>query len=303
MRERWKKICVYWNRPNHAAYLFLFVPLLLMFVFIIIPLIGTMVLGFFKVNIFLNNPEFVGLVNFKRFFSDKRAIDSLWHTLYYAVWQVPIQVIVGLVLAAMLSKNTLFNKFARSVFFVPTVCSLTATSIIWSMLLDPYIGSVPYLVKSLGMDAPGFLSNPKLALPTVALITVWKNFGMTLMILLGGIHGISPSLYESANMDGANNVQQFFYITLPQIIPSLSFCMLTNFIGAMQVFDQVYIMTGGGPQFKTETAVQYIYTRGFTAPYELGYASAVSWILFVIIAVIAICMDLFMSRKEKQYSE
>ena len=302
MKEKWKKLCIYWNRPNHAAYLFLAAPLLLMVVFIIAPLMGTMVLGFFKMNIFLKDPEFVGLENFKRFFTDTRAINSLWHTLYYAVWQVPLQIIIGLVLAAMLSQNTLLNKFSRSVFFVPTVCSLTATSIIWSMLLDPYIGSVPYLLKTIGMKAPGFHTNPALALPTVALITVWKNFGMTLMILLGGIHGISQSLYESAEMDGANGVQRFFYITLPQIIPSLSFCMLTNFIGAMQVFDQVYIMTGGGPQFKTETAVQYIYTRGFNAPYELGYASAVSWSLFLLIAVLTIAMDLFMSRKEKKYS-
>lgn len=302
MRAKWKKICAYWNKPSHAAYLFLALPMLLLIIFVIVPLIGTLGLGFFKVNIFFNNPEFVFLDNFKRFFSDQRAINSLWHTLYYAVWQVPFQVLIGLVLAAMLSKNTLFNKFSRSVFFVPTVCSLTATSIIWSMLLDPYIGSVNYFLKCIGITAPGFLSDPGLALPTVALITVWKNFGMTLMILLGGIHGISPSLYESADMDGATSLQQFRYITVPQIIPSLSFCILTNFIGAMQVFDQVYIMTGGGPQFKTETAVQYIYTRGFNAPFELGYASAVSWILFMLIAVIAVCMNLYLNHKEKQYS-
>ena len=302
MKTRWKRICSYWNRPNHAAWLFLLPAIVLLAVFVILPLAGTMVLGFFKVNIFLNDPEFVGLENFKRFFTDSRAINSLWHTLYYAVWQVPLQIIIGLVLAAMLSKNTIFNKFCRSVFFVPTVCSLTATSIIWSMLLNPYIGSIPYIIQKIGLTAPRFLTDPMLALPTIALITVWKNFGMTLMIMLGGIHGISPSLYESADMDGANRIQQFFHITVPQIIPSLSFCLLTNFIGSMQVFDQVYIMTGGGPQFKTETAVQYIYVRGFNAPFELGYASAVSWILFVLIAAIAIGMNLFMNRKEKQYS-
>lgn len=302
MKEKWKKLLVYWNKPSHAAYLFLAAPLLFLTIFVIVPLIGTMVLGFFKVNIFLRDPEFVAFENFRRFFSDTRAINSLWHTLYYAVWQVPLQIIIGLVLAAMLSKNTLLNKFSRSVFFIPTVCSLTATSIIWSMLLDPYIGSVPYLIKKLGFEAPGILTNPSLALPAVALITVWKNFGMTLMILLGGIQGISPSLYESASMDGANPVQQFFSITLPQIIPSLGFCLLTNFIGAMQVFDQVYIMTGGGPQFKTETAVQYIYTRGFKAPYELGYASAVSWILFILITAIAVAMNMYMNHKERQFN-
>ena len=126
------------------------------------------------------------------------------------------------------------------------------------------------------------------------------NFGVTMTILLTAIQGISPSLYESAQMDGATNRQQFFNITLPQIVPSLGFCILTNLIGSMQVFDQVYVATAGGPQFKTETAVQYIYSRGFTAPYELGYASALSSVLFIIVATIAISTNVYMSRKEKQ---
>lgn len=296
-----KRIASYFNRPHRAAHLFMLPAGILLVMFTLLPLLGTLVMSFFDMNIFFNDTQFVGVDNFVRFFGDSRAINSLWHTLYFCLWQVPLQIAVGLVLAFALTRNNIFNKLCRSIFFVPTVCSLVSISIIWKMLLDPNIGTVPYLLRLVGADAPNFLGNAAFALPTVALITVWKNFGMTLMILLGGIQGISPSLYESAQIDGANRRQQFFRITIPQIIPSLSFCLLTNFIGSMQVYDQIKLLTNGGPQFKTESAVMYIYTRGFTAPYELGYASAISWVLFLIIAAITIVMNLYMNRKEQQY--
>lgn len=295
-----KRIGDYWNKPNHAAYLFLLPSLIILITFIFIPLVGTFALGFFDINIFFTNTSFTGFDNFIKFFSDQRAINALLHTLYFTILETPIQIIVGLVFAVILSKNTVFNKFCRSVFFIPVVCSLTSIGIVWSMLLDPNIGSIPYLLSKLGMPIPQFFRDPVLAMPTVAILTVWKNFGVTMMILLAGIQGISNSLYESAEMDGATKIQQFFKITIPQLIPSLSFCILTNFIGSMQVFDQVYVTTNGGPQFKTETAVQYIYNRGFSAPYELGYASAVSAILFIIIAVISISINFYLNKKESQ---
>ena len=117
-------------------------------------------------------------------------------------------------------------------------------------------------------------------------------------ILLAAIQGVSLSLYEAAEMDGASKMRQFFHITIPQIFPALGYCLLTNFIGSMQVFDQVYVTTGGGPNFKTETIVQYIYSRGFTSPFELGYASAISAVFFAIIAFLSLLLNVYMSRKE-----
>ena len=251
-------------------------------------------------NIFFTSRNFVSFENFTRIFSDERAVNSLIHSLYFTVLETPTQIIVGLLAAVALSKNTRFNRFCRSTFYIPVICSLTSIAIIFSMLLDPNVGAIPYLFSQVGLPIPQFFRDPTLAMPTVAIMTVWKNFGVTMTILLTAIQGISPSLYESAQMDGATNRQQFFNITLPQIVPSLGFCVLTNLIGSMQVFDQVYVATAGGPQFKTETAVQYIYSRGFTAPYELGYASALSSVLFIIVATIAISTNVYMSRKEKQ---
>ena len=290
----------YWNRPDRAAYLFLTPSFLVLLLFTVIPLLGTFAISFTDLNIFFTSRNFVSFENFTRIFSAERAVNSLIHSLYFTVLETPTQIIVGLLAAVALSKNTRFNRFCRSTFYIPVICSLTSIAIIFSMLLDPNVGAIPYLFSQVGLPIPQFFRDPTLAMPTVAIMTVWKNFGVTMTILLTAIQGISPSLYESAQMDGATNRQQFFNITLPQIVPSLGFCILTNLIGSMQVFDQVYVATAGGPQFKTETAVQYIYSRGFTAPYELGYASALSSVLFIIVATIAISTNVYMSRKEKQ---
>lgn len=290
----------YWNRPERAAYLFLTPSFLVLLLFTVIPLLGTFAISFTDLNIFFTSRNFVSFENFTRIFSDERAVNSLIHSLYFTVLETPTQIIVGLLAAVALSKNTRFNRFCRSTFYIPVICSLTSIAIIFSMLLDPNVGAIPYLFSQVGLPIPQFFRDPTLAMPTVAIMTVWKNFGVTMTILLTAIQGISPSLYESAQMDGATNRQQFFNITLPQIVPSLGFCVLTNLIGSMQVFDQVYVATAGGPQFKTETAVQYIYSRRFTAPYELGYASALSSVLFIIVATIAISTNVYMSRKEKQ---
>jgi len=293
-----KKLQNYWNKPNHAAYIFLLPSILVLFSFVIIPLIGTFIISLLDMNIFLTNIKFVGLDNFRKFFQDARAINAMKNTLYFTLLETPTQVIFGLIMAVLLSKTTRFNKFSRSIFFIPVVCSMTSIGIIFSMLLDPNIGAIPYFFNQMGMATPQFFRDPDMAMPTVAIMTVWKNFGVTMTILLTGIHGISESLYEAASIDGATEIQKFFKITIPQLAPSIGFCLLTNLIGSLQVFDQVYVTTNGGPQFRTETAVQYIYSRGFSAPYELGYASAISFILFIIISVLAVAINIYNNKQE-----
>lgn len=299
MKSKLKSLGNYWNKSEHAAYLFLAPSFLILVLFTVIPLLGTFVISFTNLNIFFTKHDFVGLDNFMRVFQDERAVNSLIHTIYFTLLETPAQIIVGLLFACFLVKDNLFNRFCRSTFYIPVICSLTSIAIIFSMLLDPNIGAIPYLFSRLGLQAPQFFRDPTLAMPTVAFMTVWKNFGVTMTLLLTAIQGISQSYYESAELDGATSRQKFFSITLPQIVPTLGFCILTNLIGSMQVFDQVYVATAGGPRFKTETAVQYIYSRGFKAPYELGFASSLSTVLFAIIAVMAITANLYMSKKER----
>ena len=212
---------------------------------------------------------------------------------------MPLQVIIALILATYVSKNTTFKKFLRASFFIPVVCSMTAIGIVWSMLVDPVLGMYPYLLQLIGFPRIEFLKDPALAVPTVIFTTVWKNSGFSLTILVAGMQSIPDTYYEAAEIDGAGKWQQFKNITIPLLIPTLGFCVITNTIGSLQVFDQVFVMTQGGPLFRTETIVQYIYHRGFRIPpYDLGYASAIAEVLFILIAMISLFMYKFFTRRE-----
>lgn len=173
----------YWNRPERAAYLFLTPSFLVLLLFTVIPLLGTFAISFTDLNIFFTSRNFVSFENFTRIFSDERAVNSLIHSLYFTVLETPTQIIVGLLAAVALSKNTRFNRFCRSTFYIPVICSLTSIAIIFSMLLDPNVGAIPYLFSQVGLPIPQFFRDPTLAMPTVAIMTVWKNFGVTMTIL------------------------------------------------------------------------------------------------------------------------
>lgn len=293
-----KSIRDFFNKPQGAAYLFILPAVLTLIIFVIVPLISAVGISFMNLNIFLQTPKFVGLDNFTRLLHDERFWNALKNSFYFLL-EVPIQVIMGLLVAVYVSKNTVFRKFLRSVYFIPVVCSLTAMGIVWSFLLDPQIGIIPYYLVELGLPRYQFLTDPNMAMPLVILMTVWKNFGMTMVILVAGIQSIPESYYESSQIDGASSRVQFFNITIPLLIPSLGFCIVTNTIGSLQVFDQIYVMTQGGPLHHTETLVMYIYNEGFrTQPFNLSYASANAVVLFVIIMAISLLMNNYLTRRE-----
>lgn len=286
---------------QRVAYLFLLPSLIILTVFVFVPLIASLVISLLNMDIFMNNISFAGLANFKQMVTDSRVSNATFNTFYFTVLEVPIQILLALFLATFVSSNTRFCKAIRSVYYIPFVCSMTAVGIVWSMLLDPNMGLVPYLLKNSGMGTVAFLKDPNLAMPTIVAITAWKGFGYTITLLTAAMLGVSNSLYEAADMDGAGYLQKFFKITVPEIWPTISFCIVTNTIGSLQVFDQAYVMTKGGPTYHTETLVQYIYDRGFqTAPYSLGYASAISVYLFIIIAIITFALRrLILNRGEE----
>jgi len=143
------------------------------------------------------------------------------------------------------------------------------------------------------------LKDPDLAMPLVAVMTIWKSFGQNMIIFVAGIQSIPNDFYDASMIDGASRWKQFFYITLPSLVPVLGFCTITSTIGSFMVFDQTYVMTRGGPMFRTETLVQYVYTRGFiVSPFRLGYASAAAFMLFIVIAAITMLMYQFFMKKE-----
>ena len=167
--------------------------------------------------------------------------------------------------------------------------------------MDGTIGLIPYVFKQFGIDGLNFFRDPNTAMGTVIAMTVWKNFGYTMSILVVGIQSIPITYYEASKIDGASKVQQFFFITIPGLAPNLGFCVITNLIGSLQVFDQVYVTTQGGPRFKTETLVLYIYKTGFSQPFDLGYASAMSVLLLIIILALSLPVykKIFMQSNER----
>lgn len=275
------------RRSQKQAYLFLLPSLVILTVFVFAPLIGAFGISLTDINIYMKGGSFVGLDNFRKAFHDSRVWNATLNTCVFTLFEVPLQVFLALFLLMFMMRNRRFDKFLRSVFYLPYVCSMTAISIVWSMLLDPNSGMLPYLLSKVGIQLPNLLGSPTWAMPTVIFVSVWKSFGYTLTILSAAALGVSPSLYESAELDGAGRWQQFFYVTIPEIRDSIGFCLVTTLITALQVFDQIYVMTGGGPLYKTETLVGYIYDRGFqTAPFNLGYASSIAVYLFLLIAVV-----------------
>jgi len=289
----------YFNKPERAAYLFILPAFSIMTVFLFVPLIMAVGISCFNINIFLTNIKFSGLSNYAQILQDARFLNALKNTLYFTFLEMPIHVALGLLVAVYVSKNMRFRRFLRSVYYVPTVCSMTAVGIVWTFLLDPQIGLYTYYSSLFGLPNLGFLKDPAMAMPTVVLLTVWKNFGSTMVVLTGGILSISQSYYEAAEIDGAGAVAKFFKVTLPMLVPTLGFCVITNTMANIQVFDQIYIMTQGGPLYRTETAVAYIYKVGFQrSPMDLGYASALAVVLSLMIGVIALTMNRYFLQKE-----
>ncbi len=296
-----KKFKDFWFRQDKVAYVFLMPSLVILFVFAFIPLISSAVIAFMHMDIFFSDVHPAGLTNFINAFKDGRFLNAIKNTLVFALIEMPLQILAGLLIANLLSHNSFFNKLCRSVFFIPVVCAMSAIGVVFSLLLDGNIGMVPYLLsKFFGVRDISFFREAQWAMPTVIIMTVWKNFGYTMSILIVGIQGISQDYYEAARMDGANKVDEFFYITIPQLMQSLGFCIITNLIGSLQVFDQVYVTTGGGPQRKTETLVYYIYKTGFSQPYDLGYACAMSVLLLIVILILSVPVYLRIFRPEER---
>ena len=212
--------------------------------------------------------------------------------------ELPVQVFVSMIIAAFLTKNTLRNKFYRAVYFLPVICSATAIGIMWKMILNANIGFIPYVLRMLGMGRINFLNTPKLTIYVVAFISIWRSFGISAIIYVTAIQQIDASLYEASEIDGAGKVRQFFAITVPSIRPTFWYILMTRFAGALQIFDIIYTTTNGGPNYTTESTVSYIYTRAFTSAGRMGYASALSVVLFGVIMAVTIVLYGRMNRED-----
>lgn len=284
------------RRLERTAYLFLLPAAVLLIIFCVVPMIGSFYVSTQKMGVDLSRAEFVGLDNYVKALSDRRFIQSIGTTLKYTAVEVPLQMIIGVLLSAILARNTRVNKLFRGIYFLPVVASAVTVGVTWQLVMHSNVGIFTYWLKLLGVPDANLLNNTKTALYVVVFVAIWKTFGISAIILVSAIQNIPDSLFEAAAMDGAGTVRQFFSITLPSIMPSFWFLLMTRIIGSLQMFDIVYTMTGGGPSRSTTTMVVYIYDQAFNSMNKMGYATAMSEFLFAFIMLITMGMYYLMNK-------
>lgn len=275
---------------------FVLVPMLLFLVFVIIPVVMAVVLSFTDYDV-IGDAAWVGLENYQRIFDDPIFWLALRNTAIYTAMFVPLGVAVALTTALLLNRKSGAVKLFRTFFYIPVVASTVATATIWYWLLNPQSGLFNIVLSWFGINGPAWLYDSKWAMTAIVLMSVWSGFGTNMLIYLGGLQGIPRDLYEAVRIDGANAWQSFRYITLPGLSRTTFLISTLLIIGAFQVFDQAYLLTKGGPGNSTLTVVYYIYNQGFGG-LKMGYASALSFVLFLIIAVFSLINVKITSRSQ-----
>lgn len=266
-----------------AGYLFILPWLLGFLIFTAGAMLYSLYLSFYDVD-FLGKFDFVGLANYTQMF----VTDELWpkairNTAYYALVSVPIMTVLALLIAMLLNQQVFGLSIFRTIYYLPSVVQGAAVAILWVWLFHPEYGPINGLLGLFGISGPVWLASETWAMPAIIIMSLW-GVGGSMIIFLAGLQGISQSFYDAAAIDGADQLRSFWHITLPMMTPTIFFSLVLGLIGALQMFTQAYVMTRGGPNQATLTYVMYIYNKGFNQFY-FGYASALAWVLFIIILV------------------
>lgn len=267
-------------------------------VFMAIPIVASFLISFTSFNIgniqSWTSAEFVGLDNYTHALGDERFLKSLRNTAYFVVVGVPGTIVCAIAVAVALNHVVGRMKTVFRVgYYLPVVTSIVAIAVIWRYLLAPDVGLVNSLLEQLGITGPNWLGNTKTAMPSIIALGIWRNVGFSMVIFLAALQTIDPALYDAAKVDGARGWSLFRYITLPLLRPATLFVAVITSIGYLQVFEEPFVMTNGGPVDSTLTTSMLIYEQGFRF-FNLGYASAIAYVLFVIIAVLAVLQFRFL---------
>ena len=266
--------------PNFAGYL----------IFVLLPIVFSLYLVFVDWDYLkgFKGIEWVGLDNFRIMAEDPKVLISLRNNAWFTITTVPASMVLGLVLAVVLNKYVYWKNTLRTIIFLPYISSLVAVSVIWSLMYNSQNGPINEILRTIGIqNPPGWLASPDSALAAIIIMTLWVTMGYAMVIYLAGLQGISKDLYEAASIDGASKLRQFFQITVPMLTPTHFFLAITLMIGSFQVFGPVAVMTQGGPIDSTMVLSYHIYLMAFRY-YKMGYAAALSWVLFAIIFIITI---------------
>lgn len=272
------------SKESFWAWVLVFPALLGTFIFIIIPVLGSFGISLLKWNL-ISSPRFVGFNNYAELFKDQTFYDVLLNTFYYASVTTIFGIILPLLLAVALDSKIKGSTFFKSAYFIPFITPMIVIAIVWAWIFDPNYGILNWLF-GLGTNVT-WLYDRHLAMIAIIIVSIWKNIGYNMVIFLAGLQAVPESLNEASEIDGAVGIKRFFLVTLPLLSPTVFFVSVMTVISSFQVFDLVYLMTGGGPENSTMVIVYWLYKNAFEY-FKLGTASAIAYVLFMIILVLTL---------------
>ena len=278
-------------RENLTGWAFALPFVLIFAIFLLGPIAATLVMSFTDFGLRdLRNPlgtNFVGLDNYAALVNDKKFISAILNTAYFVIVGVPLTLVAGLGIAVLLDRGIRrFRTLFRVGFYLPVVTSIVAIAVVWRYVLNPDVGLVNMALDSVGVNGPDWLANPALAMPSIIAMAVWRNLGFAMVVFLAGLQTIPSSLYEAASIDGAGRWQAFRHVTLPLLRPTMLFIVVITTIGYLQLFEEPFVMTDGGPLDRTLSVSMYMFRQGFQF-FHQGYAAAIAWVLFILVAIVA----------------
>jgi len=273
-------------RLSITPYLFL-IPFLFAFIaFRFGPSIAGFFISLTRWNV-VGTPKFLGFENYAELFNDPSFITSLINTLYFMALTVPALIVLGLLVAILVDQPLKGKSVARTFVFMPYVIMSTVVGVIWMFILDTHFGILNYYLSFFGIKPIAWLSSVNWAMPAVAITTIWWTIGFNMILFLAGLQDIPEELKEAARIDGASNWQIFWNVTFPLLRPTTVVVLMLTLINSFEVFDQIYVMTGGGPAMSTLTIIQYMYFQAFEY-FRFGYGSAAACIVFAILIVLVL---------------
>jgi multiple sugar transport system permease protein len=287
------------KKQHWTGWLFAAPHLFLFLLFVIGPLLFGLGLSLFRWDILSARPAtFIGAGNYQEAIKDEYVTKALWATVKFVLMAVPSTLLLALLLAVGLSRVTEKRRgFWRALCYLPNLLTVSVVGILWRWFYNREFGIFNAYLAQVGIAKIGWLSEVSWAMPAIVMMTLWWTLGGPMLVLLSAIQNIPVAYSEAAALDGATEARTFWSITLPLLRPVLLFAMVMNVIGSFQVFGQVYMITSGGPELSTRTLVQYIYDTAFNN-YRMGYAAAISWLLFLIIAAFSVLQFRLMREKK-----
>ncbi|MCK5207126.1 MAG: sugar ABC transporter permease [Cyclobacteriaceae bacterium] len=263
-------------------------------IFVLFPVVFSLVLTFHRWNI-ISPMEYIGLSNYSRILQDRQFWKAVGNTLVFLSIHIPLQIIVAVALAEVLNQKIKLRPFFRGAFFLPVIVSGVVVSILWQQLLGFDSGIINRMLTSLGLGRVGWLTDPNWAMPSIAIMATWKNVGLYVVLFLVGLQTVPKAYYEAADLEGATKWQKFWHITLPMINPTIFMVVILSTIGGFSLFIEPYVMTGGGPLNSTLSAVLYIYKQAFFY-YHMGYSATLGIFFAMIILFVIVIQKKFIEK-------